>query len=473
MPQRRIATWTAMSLAVLFVYLAVELLGTPNDAVTGAGVSGVGRVAGGPFFVFPGVAAGIVALIVTHIFWLSRVNPYDVNRLRRGAGLALPSFAAGLIGSVASFSLITAAIPYYLPQVVPVARPDYVSVAAVGTAAVALWRGLLVYIRQWADAEPTRILVVGTGTGARSAAEEIHTYSRYHHEVIGFVAERDETVGDPYPYLGETGRLPEIVRKHRIDEILVIGEMLAQSSHRLLDIIRACDETRARAYILPSLYESMMGRLHLCRIGGVPLVELKARPISASYLAVKRMMDVVVSLIGLFLALPILLVAAVAVKFDSPGPVFYRQVRMGRGGRKFTLTKLRTMRVDAEKYTGPVWASKNDPRVTGVGRFLRSKRIDEIPQLWNVLKGDMSLVGPRPERPFFYEEFSKDLPLFPLRLRVKPGLTALSHVWGRYDSTPGDRLRYDLVYMSNVSLWTDVRVLCETARIVLTGEGAQ
>jgi lipopolysaccharide/colanic/teichoic acid biosynthesis glycosyltransferase len=166
-------------------------------------------------------------------------------------------------------------------------------------------------------------------------------------------------------------------------------------------------------------------------------------------------------------------VAAIAIKLDSPGPVFYSQVRAGRNGREFRIHKLRTMSTDAEKDSGPVWATKSDVRVTRVGKFLRNKRIDEIPQLFNVLKGDMSLVGPRPERTFFIEKFSKDVPLFPLRLRVKPGITSLSHVWGRYDSSPSHRLLYDLVYMSNISLMLDLRILIDTIKIVLTGRGAQ
>ena len=171
--------------------------------------------------------------------------------------------------------------------------------------------------------------------------------------------------------------------------------------------------------------------------------------------------------------MPLLVAAVIAIKLDSRGPVLYRQMRAGKKGVEFSLLKLRSMRMDAEKDQVPVWATKGDPRVTRVGRFLRDKRIDEIPQLWNVLKGDMSLVGPRPERAFFIEQFSKEIPLFPLRLRIKPGLTSLSHVWGRYDSDPADRLRYDLFYMNNVSLMLDIRILVETVKIVLTGRGAQ
>jgi len=176
---------------------------------------------------------------------------------------------------------------------------------------------------------------------------------------------------------------------------------------------------------------------------------------------------------GLIASAPVLLVAAVAIKRTSPGPVFYRQTRSGLGGQEFEIIKLRTMEVDAEKQSGPVWASRDDDRITNVGRLLRRKRLDELPQFWNVLKGDMSLVGPRPERPFFVERFKEEVPLFPLRLRVKPGLTSLSHVWGRYDSTPADRLRYDLVYINNLSLMLDLRILMDTVKIVLTGRGAQ
>ena len=131
------------------------------------------------------------------------------------------------------------------------------------------------------------------------------------------------------------------------------------------------------------------------------------------------------------------------------------------------------MRVDAEKDTGPVWAAKGDPRVTRVGRFLRNKRIDEMPQFWNILRGEMSLIGPRPERPEFLEAFAKDTPLFPLRLRVRPGLSSLSHVLGRYDSQPMHRLLYDLAYINNVSFLLDLRIMVATLKIVLTGRGAQ
>jgi exopolysaccharide biosynthesis polyprenyl glycosylphosphotransferase len=188
---------------------------------------------------------------------------------------------------------------------------------------------------------------------------------------------------------------------------------------------------------------------------------------------VKRGLDAAAASILLLCALPLCLITAAAIKLTSPGPILYAQERVGRGGRRFMLYKFRSMLTDAEAATGPVWAKSNDPRVTPVGRFIRKHRIDEIPQLFNVLKGDMSLVGPRPERPHFHEEFCKQWPLFDRRLAVRPGLTSLSHVLGSYSSNPEDRLRYDLAYISSMSLLTDLKILISTVRVVLGAKGAQ
>jgi exopolysaccharide biosynthesis polyprenyl glycosylphosphotransferase len=291
--------------------------------------------------------------------------------------------------------------------------------------------------------------------------------------VVGYVVTEPLKGPIPADCLGSVDALGQLVEEHGVDEILLLGDLVSKHATTLLDIIHLSERLHLRLHIVPGLYESLVGKLDLYEVGGIPLIEFKQSPLSGTYAVVKRAMDIGCALIGLVLSLPILAVAAVALKLDSKGPVFFRQVRCGRGGREFNIIKLRTMHVGAEATSGPVRAGKNDSRVTAVGRFLRTKRIDEIPQLWNVLKGDMSLVGPRPERPFFVEQFTKEVPLFPLRLRVRPGVTALSHVWGRYTSTPIDRLRYDLVYMSNISFMLDVRILLDTVKTVLTGRGAQ
>jgi exopolysaccharide biosynthesis polyprenyl glycosylphosphotransferase len=208
-------------------------------------------------------------------------------------------------------------------------------------------------------------------------------------------------------------------------------------------------------------------------VAGIPLIELATSVDRTSYLYLKRLIDIVVSAGALMLAMPICAVTAVAIAATSRGGVFYAQERMGKGGRRFNLYKFRSMIADAEAQTGPVWAAAGDARVTSVGRFIRKHRIDEIPQLWNVLKGDMSLIGPRPERPHFHEEFRKTWPLFDKRLAVRPGLTSLSHVLGSYGSNPEDRLRYDLIYIGNLSFLMDLHILFSTVRVVLGAKGAQ
>jgi exopolysaccharide biosynthesis polyprenyl glycosylphosphotransferase len=190
----------------------------------------------------------------------------------------------------------------------------------------------------------------------------------------------------------------------------------------------------------------------------------------------KRGFDIVVSLIGLVLSLPISLIAMLIVKITSPGPVFFRQARVGEDGRIFDIFKLRTMVNDAEKQTGPVWAKENDPRVTPFGRFLRMSRIDEIPQLVNVLRGEMSIIGPRPERPEFFDMLSKEISDYEKRLKVKPGITGLAQIKQSYDSTIKDvrkKVKFDLLYIKRMCFLTDFRILLGTVLVVLTGKGAR
>jgi len=191
------------------------------------------------------------------------------------------------------------------------------------------------------------------------------------------------------------------------------------------------------------------------------------------YLSVKRLTDIVASLIGLIISLPILLITAVAIKLESSGPVIFKQQRVGLNGKEFTIYKFRSMVKNAEAKTGPVWAKKNDMRVTKVGKFIRKTRIDELPQFVNILKGEMSLVGPRPERAVFIEEFSKDYPHFEDRLLVKPGVTGLAQVTGGYELTPHQKARLDLLYIRRQGLWLDIKVLLQTVRVVIFGDGAR
>jgi exopolysaccharide biosynthesis polyprenyl glycosylphosphotransferase len=188
----------------------------------------------------------------------------------------------------------------------------------------------------------------------------------------------------------------------------------------------------------------------------------------------KRLLDIIVSIIILVISLPITLITALAIKLDSEGPVFFTQERMGMNGKIFKMIKFRSMKKDAEKLTGPVWSQKNDPRVTRVGKIIRKLRIDEIPQFINVLKGDMSVVGPRPERPYFVEKLSQEIPYYKRRLKVRPGITGWAQVKHKYDESIEDvkiKLRYDLFYIENMSIRMDLKILFRTIFVVLFGKG--
>ncbi len=191
-----------------------------------------------------------------------------------------------------------------------------------------------------------------------------------------------------------------------------------------------------------------------------------------SFIIIKRLIDILMASVGLIITMPIVLFFCIAIKLETPGPAFYFQERVGRDGKYFNIIKLRSMSVDAEK-KGAQWADKNDPRVTKIGAFIRKSRIDEIPQLINVLQGDMSVIGPRPERPVFTAQFNDEIPGFIQRLTVKPGLTGWAQVNGGYDITPKEKLLLDLYYIENRSFLIDLKIIFKTIRIVITGEGAR
>ncbi|CEN24995.1 glycosyltransferase [[Clostridium] sordellii] len=191
------------------------------------------------------------------------------------------------------------------------------------------------------------------------------------------------------------------------------------------------------------------------------------------YEILKRILDIISSLLGLIVAIPIILVIAIIIKLEDNGPVFYSQQRLGKDEKNFFVYKLRSMRVDAEKYGGAQWAQKDDPRITKIGKFIRKTRIDEIPQLFNILKGDMSLIGPRPERPELTYKFNKEIPGFIDRLVIKPGLTGLAQVNGGYDISPEEKLKWDIIYIKNRNIFLDISIVFKTIGVVFTGDGAR
>jgi exopolysaccharide biosynthesis polyprenyl glycosylphosphotransferase len=427
-----------------------------------------------PFEMLQTLTYSLVPFVGIHIVALGFFDAYNFSRQRSESDLAFSAFMGSIAGTTLSFILSSTFLLYYAPNVHVVGRSVFLGGGLLCAVALPWWRVWLMRVWRRRGELDTRVIAFGSAASVQKVAAELTQYSRAGHHIVGCVVHGHCDVTTPgAEVLGTAEDLTTLIQQHDVHEILVVGDVLAQDHGELLRVLRACEEASVVAHVLPGYYEALVGRLDLYEIGGLPLIELKRHPLPWSYGVLKRASDFAISAAGLVAALPVIAVAAIAIKLDSPGPIFYTQVRTGRNGREFSIYKLRTMHTNAEDETGPVMASKQDPRVTRVGRFLRSKRIDEVPQLWNVLKGDMSLVGPRPERPFFIRRFSEEAPLFPLRLRVKPGITSLSHVWGRYDSSPSHRLLYDLVYMSNISLMLDLRILIDTIKIVLTGRGAQ
>jgi sugar transferase (PEP-CTERM system associated) len=318
------------------------------------------------------------------------------------------------------------------------------------------------------------VLILGVGQFAGHMGSLIPS-SDDNYVLSGYVKCSNEAAAVPDGTIidSETG-LYETVKRAKADKIVVsLSERRGVFPYQ--DVM-ACKLDGVEVVDAPSFYEQMTGKLYLEGINPSWIIFSDGFKVGAVRKICKRALDIFCASLGLVLTLPFFPVIAAIIKFDSPGPVFYRQKRVGEKERAFHLYKFRTMRQDAEKGTGAVWAQKNDARVTRVGEFFRKARIDELPQFFNILLGDMSMVGPRPERPEFVEELKKIIPYYSERHFVKPGVTGWAQVRFPYGASVEDakeKLRYDLYYIKNLSLSFDVMIILETIKVVLFGKGAR
>jgi exopolysaccharide biosynthesis polyprenyl glycosylphosphotransferase len=388
------------------------------------------------------------------VSWLDQV--YGIV-IAVSVGLAGATVLGVFLWRDAPFSRLMAAVVWLLT----------IAVVLAGRAIIrTFWAAL-----RMAGVDESRVIVVGTGETARAVVERIRHSPRMGYRTIGIIVEEPGVPGiDDLPVLGAIEDIGAAVRLHRADDVIVA--IPSNASHLMVDIVTQCSGEQVNIRIFPDLFQLMSSGVNMSDLNGLPLISVKDIALKGWNLALKRGLDLVVSLSMMVVLSPLFLLIAILIKLESPkGGVFYCQERVGLDGKPFLTIKFRTMHPDAEAHTGPIWAVEDDPRRTSVGALLRRSSLDELPQLMNVLIGEMSMVGPRPERPYFVEQFQRTVPRYFERHREKAGLTGWAQVNGlRGNTSIEERTAYDVWYVENWTLWLDIKILLKTAGVVIKGD---
>jgi sugar transferase (PEP-CTERM system associated) len=451
------------------VLVALEML-LIVSAVAVAAYVRLGEWAWQIMFVEGGVGKALLVAAVCQIC-LYYADLYDLRQLSDRRELFVR-----IVQALGAASFILAAIYFWFPALI-IGRGVFMIAALLVMTLVIGWRVAFEWLSRRVRPRE-RLLLVGTGQPAIALAREI--FERRHElgvEIVGFVDPDPAKVGVPMINPGVIGTIediPSIVRARGVDRVVV---SLADARGKLpMDKLLEMKLDGVTFDHLPTVYEEYTGKIAVENLRPSWLIFSQGFHKSRVLSAGKRAMDLTAASLGLLLAAPLMAVVAAAIRLTSPGEVFYHQDRVGLHGRIFTIHKFRSMRQDAEATSGPVWASKDgDPRVTLMGRILRRTRIDELPQLWNVLKGDMSFVGPRPERPEFVSALSREIPFYGQRHVVRPGVTGWAQVRYTYGASREDaleKLQYDLFYIKNLSLALDLYIIVETVKTVILQRGA-
>jgi exopolysaccharide biosynthesis polyprenyl glycosylphosphotransferase len=427
-----------------------------------------------PFQAYVPVAALLTGLLMA-AYKLEGV--YDQRRSAAWLDEVYAVFSGTLLG----IALLTVIYFYYRPLVYSRLMFGYAGVLIVIllSAARLVERSILTRLYK-RGIGVARVLVVGAGEVGRTVIRNLVAQPELGYQVVGFVDDDRQKQMDGLGRirgLGSCDDLPRVLRQHSVDEAIIT--LPWQSHRRILTIINQCEQLGVRAKIVPDLFQLSLNRVSIDTINGVPLLGVKEATIQGWNLVVKRALDVVISAMALVLFSPVMLLIALLIKYDSPGPVLFRQERVGRGGRLFMLYKFRSMRqgadeekralLDRNQATGPLFKLRDDPRLTRVGRWLRRLSLDELPQLCNVLRGEISLVGPRPPIPSEVEQYQD---WHRRRLDVPPGMTGLWQVSGRSELTFDEMVMLDLFYAENWSLLLDFKILLRTIPTVILGTGA-
>jgi sugar transferase (PEP-CTERM system associated) len=403
--------------------------------------------------------------------WRTAQNRAELaNRLVHAAGYALV-----MLGFL---SLVAGGL-FYLPGLVALNHETWklIVLVVIAFGGVFLFRTAFHwFFYKWRFGE--RVVVVGSSAEADQLARMIVDSPMAGFELLGRIDEPNQAPlpADPKspPVIGDLDNLRQLCRDEGISRVVVA--LRERRGKVPVDRLLECRMDGVQIEEREAMYERLTGKLAVESMRPSYLIYGRGFAKDPLTMVMKRLLDIFAASIGLLLASPICLITAALVKFTSKGPVFFRQERTGQDGKPFHLIKFRTMRADAEKHSGPVWAQKNDSRVTPIGRVLRLSRLDEIPQFLNILRGDMSFVGPRPERPHFVAQLQKEIPFYPLRHTVKPGLTGWAQVRHPYGASIDDaqeKLRYDLYYIKNLSLLFDLNIMLRTVSVILRGKGAR
>ncbi|WP_395701296.1 TIGR03013 family XrtA/PEP-CTERM system glycosyltransferase [Aquabacterium sp.] len=406
------------------------------------------------------------------------VGMFVINTL---SGLYQRSTQRSLVESClrAALALVLAlALTYQVFAMLPL---EFSNMAAVRVSAMLVISMVIVrrvFVGHWTGQTRTsnRVLIFGAGQAAQMVGATLKKSDPLS-KIVGYFPgpnEKQPMVPEA-ERLGGQRSLSETARQLGVDEIVVALTERRSGSMPMRELLD-CKLAGIRVFDITTYFERMLGQIRIDYVNAGWLIFGDGFNQGLARSLVKRMFDILCSLVLIAVSAPVMVLTAIAIKLESRGPVFYRQERVGANSRVFKVTKFRSMRTDAEKDGKPVWASAQDSRVTRIGNIIRKTRIDELPQLFNVLKGEMSLVGPRPERPYFVEQLTQEIPYYAVRHSIKPGVTGWAQVKYQYGSTVEDsaeKLQYDLYYVKNHSLFLDFVILFETVGVVLTGKGAR
>ena len=380
-----------------------------------------------------------------------------------------------LLQAAGAASIVLAAL-YFLQPNLMIGNGIFVSALFVFLVAILGWRLVFNSITGSLKLDEERVLFVGTGETARKVARQILDQHEFAYRVIGFIDDDASRIGERIvnpAIVGTPADMHRLIAEHRVDRI-VVGLSDRRGKLPIEELLRA-KMAGIRVEDATTTYERVTGKILIDDLRPSWLIFSDGFRVSRATRLMKRAIDLAFSLILATITLPLMLLTALLVLLEDGRPILYRQERVGENGRTFVLSKFRSMRKDAEKGGTPIWAKDGDDRVTRVGGFIRKTRLDELPQLWNVLRGDMSFVGPRPERPFFVEQLAQDIPFYQQRHAVRPGLTGWAQVKYRYGSSREDameKLRYDLYYIKHLSVVFDLTIVFDTVKVVLFRKGA-